>query len=101
MGPSTSTPGGSRRLTQSHAVMESASHHRNPNATAHFHGLAEKRHQKQENHTRSLECSSIYEKPQLEVPILKPYLWKARGKTGCSWKRKKHQVFPGTRKYSR
>ena len=36
MGPSTSTPGGFRRLTQCHAVMESASHHRNPKSYGTF-----------------------------------------------------------------
>ncbi len=60
--------GGSWRLTHSHAIMESASHHSNPNATAHFHGLAEKQPSKQRNHTYSLERSSISE-PKVEVPF--------------------------------
>lgn len=41
-GPGTLTPRVSRSLTHCHVVMESASHHSNPNATAHFHGLAGK-----------------------------------------------------------
>lgn len=62
-------PRGSWRLTHSCAVMESASHHSNPNAEAHFHGLAEKLPSKQGNHTCSLECSSIFDSPATGGPL--------------------------------
>lgn len=48
-------------LTHSHTAMEAASHHCNQDATVSFHGLAERQPLKQENHTCSIECSSISE----------------------------------------
>lgn len=86
MGPCASIPGGSRRLTHSHAVMESASHHRNPNATTHFHGLAEKQPSKQKNHTRSFECSSI---SLQTIPL------EIEGKTIQSWKKEEKKGLGG------
>lgn len=62
-------------LTHSHTAMESA-HHCDQNATVSFHGLAERQPLKQENHTCSMECSSLSELIWRFPSKLQP--WRAR-----------------------
>lgn len=95
MGPGAGTP---RGVTGGwRTAVESASNHRNPNATAHFHGLAEKQLSKQENHTLALWSVPVSLKsPNWRFPSKLP-----RGKWGkdCPeskrWRKKRIRCFWG------